>query len=294
MNEDFEKAAVEIKKLLKAEGKRVYSHKDLVTFLRLERGSWGQYQKGETVENVILELLDEGYIERVKLAHDKSKKEFIRYNFDNPSPYEVAQSLQKGAYLSHGSAVFIHGLNNQLPKTVYLNKEQSKKAPLSGQLSQGSIDRAFSKKQRESLFRLSYKDCEIVLLSGKNTGRFHVLEIEKEGQLLQVASIERTLVDITVRPNYAGGTSQVLEAYKGALGRISVNSLQAVLKKLAYVYPYHQAVGFYLERAGYPEEQITWMKERFSLQFDFYLEYAIPEKSREYSKDWCLFYPKGL
>jgi hypothetical protein len=70
-------------------------------------------------------------------------------------------------------------------------------------------------------------------------------------------SLERTLIDVTVRPGYAGGIEGVLNAYRRALDAISVSRPVNILKQLDYVYPYHQAVGFYMERAGFQDKQLS-------------------------------------
>ncbi len=103
--------------------------------------------------------------------------------------------------------------------------------------------------------------------------------------------LERTLIDIAVRPDYAGGIYQVLEAYKAAKDRVSVNTLIATIKKLDYIYPYHQTIGFYMERAGYDVTRTDRLL-KLGTSLDFYLTYGI--KDREYDSKWRLFFPKGF
>jgi hypothetical protein len=83
----------------------------------------------------------------------------------------------------------------------------------------------------------------------------------------------------------------VVEAYRRAKGRCSVALLAATLRQIEYVYPYHQAIGFYLERAGYPPEAL----ERFQamgIDFDFYLAYGL--RAPGYDARWRLHLPEGV
>jgi hypothetical protein len=162
----------------------------------------------------------------------------------------------------------------------------------SSSLTQVGIDRAFSGKQRQSNLIYTYNSSSIVMITGKNTNRLGVEEIAGPAfETIQVTNLERTLIDIVVRPAYAGGTSQVLKAYRAAKERISVDRLVAILKQLAYVYPYHQPIGFLMQRAGYPEPGIDQLRA-LGLNHDFYLAHGLQQP--EYSKDWRLFYPKDI
>ena len=115
---------------------------------------------------------------------------------------------------------------------------------------------------------------------------------DDDGSPLRITNIERTLIDATVRPVYAGGVAQVAEAFRAAAGRLSVNRIAAYLRKLRFTYPYHQSIGFYLERAGtYKASQIELLRE-FPVEFDFYLTYQM--RDPDYNKRWRLYVPKGF
>lgn len=214
-----------------------------------------------------------------------------RYVWGNPSTVAVALSIKKNAYLSHGSALWAHGLRPD-DGQIYINHEQSEKPPNEGSLTQEAIEKAFKNPARET--KLIYRTPGVVIrvLNGKHSGRLQVAKSRiPSGDVVPITSLERTLLDIVVRPNYAGGVELVARVFETLRGRVSVPLMANILRELDYTYPYHQAVGFYLKRAGYSEKEQSVFagQER---NFDFYLCNAISDAVLD--PDWRIFCPRKL
>lgn len=270
---------------------QAFRKQELADYLRRHRKVW-QLPQYVSLKDFIGFLGTESRLREIAWGAAQNSRE-KSYLWGSPPVYALAPTLKKDSYLTHGSAVFLHHLTDELPKTVYVNYEQSPKPHNSGVLVQENIHRAFMNPQRRSKLNYQYEDYKIVILNGKHTGRLEVSPLTlTSGETVDVTRLERTLIDITVRPAYAGGVVQVLAAFRRAQERISVNTLVATLKKLNYLYPYHQAIGFYLERAGYAAHQYTKLL-KLGTEFDFYLAHALPA-NKKYDEKWRLFYPDGL
>lgn len=267
----------------------VFTESDLKRMLTQYRAEW-RVARSITFQKFIAFLVEKLGLRRVELRSEHHGK-LTRYTRGEFSPYVMALSLRPRSYLSHGTAVFLHGLNEQLPKTIYVNQEQSEKGQASG-LSQEGITRAFSRHQRTSRYVFNVSGYRVVLLSGKNTGRQGVVNVKGPvGEGLPATGVPRTLIDIVVRPAYAGGVFQVAAAFRGAKGRFDVKELVRTLRKLNHAYPYHQAIGFLMERAGYSTAECDQLK-RIGTKFDFYLAHAM--KNSSWDPQWRLFFPEGL
>lgn len=279
--------SAKIAKDLRLIGRAVYGPKDFLTVIRSRRLGW------EVPVSIGSQALLERLVEAraVKLVTLKSEtySDVKRVCVEGlkSDPLDLALSLRGGAYLCHASAVYVHGLTEQLPRTIYVNKEQSAKREAGGALTQLAIDRAFANAQRKSNYSWRVDGYRIVQLSGKATGAAGVLVIDGRN----VTGLERTLIDITVRPKYAGGVFQVLQAFEGARNRTSIEALRTLLSTIRYKYPYHQALGFYLSKAGWPRSE-TDIFRSMGVNFDFYLDYSMA--SPEYDSEWRVFYPKGV
>jgi predicted transcriptional regulator of viral defense system len=270
---------------------KIYSRADLASVLFQNRRSW-HLADHTTSRDFISFLTKHGNLRAHKFRSETYGQEIIRYSWGEASLLELAISIKPRAYLCHATALVLHGLAKLSPKTIYLNVEQSAKPPIAGSLTQEGINRAFSGKQRQSNLIYNCNGASIIMIAGKNTDRLGVEQMAgPTSESLQVTNLERTLIDIVVRPAYGGGTSQVRKAYRAAKDRMSIDRLLAILKKLDYVYPYHQSIGFLMHKTGYPEKSCAKLRA-LGLNHDFYLSHGLHHP--EYSNDWRLFYPKDF
>ncbi len=131
-----------------------------------------------------------------------------------------------------------------------------------------------------------------IFLNGKNTGDAGVVEITgPSGQPLRCTSLERTLIDCVVRPQYVSGISTLANALPTVISQISTQKLVSLLAQTKYVYPYHQSVGFLLQRAGMSPIQLEPLR-RLPRRFKFYLDYGM--KRSLYDSEWQIYYPAEL
>jgi hypothetical protein len=93
--------------------------------------------------------------------------------------------------------MYFHGLTEQIPKSVFLNAEQSPKPQNALPLEQSSINNAFKGNPRLSNNKALYGEFNIYILNGKNTDNLGVINIDTpEGESVPTTNIERTLIDI--------------------------------------------------------------------------------------------------
>jgi len=282
-------AKADIIKAIEGASRKIWTKEQLNELMR-ENAQFWRLAKTQSVIGFIEFLIRDTQLEQATLTFPNRK--VIRYIWGEASVFELSLTVYPNLYLSHYAAVYLHGLTEQIPKIVYVNKEQPYQSQGSD-LQQERIDLAFKGKVRVSHEMAEFHDYRICVLHGAKTHDLGVIKMPgPEGEIVRLTDVERTLLDITVRPVYAGGVYEVLKAYRIAQNTVSINKLIAYLQRIGHAYPFHQAIGFYLEKTGVYSESQMELVRRIPMKFDFYLEHGM--KNPDYSPKWKLFFPKGM
>lgn len=283
-----------------AEGPNVLHVRDLSHVFDEHRANW-RLAKSMSLSAFVRYLLEKTELKEARFKFPL--REVVGYTWGEVPLLEKLLGLMDNSYLSHYTAVRIHGLTEQMPKTIYLSQTKgsssaSYRSSEPETYDQSAIDQAFSRPPRASKneIELPKEGVRVVLLHGAYQAAAGVtvgtMNLGGDKDLkLKYTNLERTLIDIVVRPFYAGGVFEVAKAFENAKGRLSVNSMAAMLTHLTYGYPYHQAIGFYLERAGYKKSLLDLFAKR-PMERDFYLTHDMGRTS--FNSRWRLHLPEGF
>jgi hypothetical protein len=266
---------------------KAYTDYTLRRVVNQNKGSWG-ISKSTTTKAFLKYYLENGLFQKKELKSDDGsiKLVYIVSGFDNLTAFTA---LKKNAYFTHFTAMHLNGISLQIPKVHYLNYEHSKDFD-KGLLNQESIDIAFNKPQRTSSNSYSFGGNKVFLINGKRVQRTGVIQRINENQSFEYTDLERTLIDIAIRPVYSGGVFEVLNAYAAAKQNINIIKLKLYLDNLNYTYPYHQVIGFYLDKAGYDNSVLEYFTQQ--IEYSFYLTYDIRKK--EFNEKWKIYHPPGF
>ena len=281
------KTQLAIKADIEALPPRAWNRKEIAVYLAEKRSDWNAPNYLSPV--MLISFLVENEIAQVWEIRSTEYGSKTRFVTGELSILQFACSFYKKCYVSHATALHLHGL---LPAgKIFVNREQAPKKTTT-RLSQRRIDQAFRNQPRRSSFEFSLKRHTITFLNGKNTGDAGVIDIVgPSGEPLRTTSLARTLIDCVVRPQYAGGIQRVAAMLPQAVGRISTAEIAQLLSQTRYAYPYHQSLGFLLERAGVPASELEPLRS-IPMRFKFYLDYGM--KTPEYDQSWQIYYPAEL
>jgi len=277
-----------------------FDEKNIYEFLDTNRSI--MRTKSFSLNKFIDYLLKHNFISLFEFENNiNGKKIYISKYFNDKSNYakaiEVATLLIPKSYLSYFSSMYYHNLTQQLPKKIYLSIERKSNAP-HNELQQDVINKALCKDGRKPIVVLSILGYEIYLLHSKEANRVGIKIVQLYNKDYRIATLERTLIDIVVRNDLSGGIDEVIQAYKTSFDKykkdISINKIIFILKKLDYIYPYHQVVGYLLSKSGF---DATKFKKEFEFKNDFFLARgSINEdiNNLDYDNEFKIYIPKIL
>lgn len=282
--ESFKKAKNKISDFIKNHVYHGFSIVNLRDIFYSKRDEW-KIANYRNVHHFIDFLLKEDILIKLNLSNEKII--YIKPGFNN---FNISRAIKKDSYLAYFSAVSIHSLTFQIPKIIYSCVDRIYHNRQLSELTQERIDKSFSKPQRVSNNYYNYNNFKFYFFEKKiESTEIGILYDDKND--IKYTDLERTLIDIAIKPMYAGGVFEVLDAFKKAKKLIDVEKMKSYLDQFNYIYPYNQVIGFYLETAGYNINQINVFYKK-KMQFSFYLTHNIANK--KFSKKWKIYYPLGF
>ena len=283
----FETAALLVKDKMRGAESKIFSLQALRRIVDAATTPW-PYDGSRSRSGQIIEKLIVNKAIRHLVFKNPNYSSISRYTFGSISILELATSLKPNAFLSHWTAAEIHGLSTNPASTIYVNKEQSAKPSPQGPLSQPAIDRAFATRQRQSKYIFTFDTQTFTLLNGKQTNDYGVTTLTIGGRAIRVTDIPRTLIDIIVRPAYAGGVQQVVDIFKAAAAKIEVEELLRTLRRVNHKYPFHQSLGYYLTAAGFQQSQLKRLSD-LGINHKFFLDYGMTNP--RFDTTWQVYVP---
>lgn len=290
--ESFKAAHQNIADYFQKNDTQAFTTFDLLNIFEEKRNSW-KIASYRTSKHFLKYLDSSGILKTTKLKHQSTGSIKTILSKPGATYHDIALTIKKEGYLSNYTAMSLHQLTLQIPKSIYISYMKSDGGVYANStynLSQDSIDKAFSKPQRitSEVYKSEKDNYRLFFIqkgfSEKNIG----LETNRG---ITYTDLERTLIDIALRPAYSGGVFEILEAYIKARDIVDTKKLYDYLNQLNYIYPYHQLIGFYLEKANFDEKRYTLFYQKIS-DFKFYLTYNISNK--QFDEKWKIYFPKGF
>lgn len=288
-------AKKDIEKIMSNQGVLVFSRKDISMILKDNRENW-RLAMNTNLSKFIAYLREKSKLQQVRFKFPH--RDVLGYTWGEVDTLLVLMRLIDNSFYSHYTAMRIHGLTEQIPKTIYISVEKNLPTQNLVKLSQEAIDSAFQKQPRvtQNIVELPNSEGRIAFLQSAYHEKIgiegmRIVTTTPEGILIRCTNLERTMIDIAIRPFYAGGVAEVMKAFENAKGLLKVNKMSAMLKKMKFLYPYHQVIGYYLEKAGYKSTLVDIFRDQ-PMDYDFYLAHGMTHTT--YCQEWRLFVPQGF
>ena len=264
---------------------------------RLMKGTRYQY-----ANSFIQALKDEGILRmhtlQPKNPTRKTMHVYSSAQLNEIDSYDLAAAMLPGGYFCNLSAVYYHGLISQVPNTVYWCQETS--APRKGrskqQVTDARVRSAFIKPRHHTSFVVKQRDHDIVIIERTRGTDHGVVAVRRQQSPCpvgsRVATLERALIDAVVSPHYNGGITSLCEYFGAAKGKLKTQKLLEIYRKLEFVYPYAQAIAFFMDHAGM-QDHAEEVRRVYPPRQRFYVDHGA-KSTWIYDERWMISYPKGL
>jgi predicted transcriptional regulator of viral defense system len=177
--------------------------------------------KDEVLRVIISRLLDKGYLEQI----EKGKYLIVPLGAEKGvytlHEFVIGSVLVEPYAISYWSALNYYGLTEQIPITVFIQTTSRKK------------------KQENEIFGVKYKIVRI-----KNEKLFGIKKEWIENTQINITDKEKTIVDCLDKPQYSGGTIEVIKALKNSRKELDFKKLteyanqignSGVVRRLGYI-----------------------------------------------------------
>ena len=251
------------------------------------------------VDNLIRDLRKNGVVNSYDITAKDGKTVtlYCSRKLDKLNPYEIAQAMFPQGYFCNLSSIYYHSLTNQVPKAIYIcyEKKPAKRKKVNT-VNNNELRRAFIKPHRHTNHVYTLDDYKVVVVERARISNSGVVESHPPGTLLpnksRVTCIERAMIDAVVSPHYNGGIVSVYTYFRNAWNMLDMARLIKIYRRLDFVYPYSQSIGFLLDRAGMPKYASVIYKN-FPPERSFFVDHDA-KTTWVYDEKWKLYYPAGL
>lgn len=242
-------------------------------------------------------LLAEGVVRKqiLKARNGKTISLYSSHPLEEFGPYELAWAMYPRGYFCNLTAIFHHGLTDQVPNSVYVCHEtlQVQHANPAGTPSESMVRSAFIQPHRHTNHVFDFRGPELVVLSRALNSDHGVVATRNQSPCpvgSRVAGLERALIDSVVAPQYNGGITSLPAYFTAARDKLQIDKLLEIYRKLKFVYPYAQSIGFLLELSGM-SEQADRIRKVYPPRQRFFLDHNA-KSSWIYNERWMIYSPK--
>ncbi len=238
--------------------------------------------KSLAFSHFLLKLIDEGLIQfSINIRGHLKVRYTMNKEFD---VYKFCNSLEKNSYFLMTTSLNLQNLSTYKNDFIFISKERKIRNSFDRvTLNQENIDKAFSKKPRQTNAHDKLGDFRIIMLETNNTSSYEIINFKG----FKISSINRAFVEIISNIHYFQTSSKVVELFKPIKNKLNLEVIYKVIEKFDFVYPYYQLAGFYLEKIGYEKKCL----ERFYLKKTDLKFYTEKNKDKYvFDEYWNIYY----